>query len=124
VSTRPRFAGRGHAPVNLVTLGVTMTVPTLGILVLVAAVFTFLRTGPRPANPIRVRRFNRQVLGYLGVLSGVVLGLFVWRIDSVESVAIGFAYFLVGFVPMYLLGAGLLRSRLFSSFHGGGRTTV
>lgn len=101
-----------------------MTVPALGIVVLLAAVFVFLRTAPRDASATRVRRFNRQALGYLGALSALVLVLFVWRTNSVESATIGFAYFLVAFVPMYLLGAGLLRSRLLSSFHSGGRTTV
>ena len=103
-----------------------MIVATLAIVVVITvlSVFAFLRTAPREVSVAPVQRFNRHALVYLAVLWVLVLSLLAWRINSMESVMIAISIFTVVFAPMFLLGAGFLRSRLFSSFHSGDRSTV
>jgi hypothetical protein len=103
----------------------TIVMATFAIVILtVLSVVIFLRTAPRGTDVMRVRRFDRQALAYLVALCAMVLVLLTWRVAALEAISSSIAIFMAIFVPFFLLGAGLLRSRLLSPFHAGGRSTL
>ena len=92
----------------------------------VAAIFIalFLWLSPADANRRRVRRFNGYALVYLAAICVLDFIACTIRAHSIQLALLGFDLYVLLFVPMYVAGAGLLRSRLLSKFHGGGRSTT
>ena len=82
-----------------------MVVPLCVAAVSVAA---FLRLSPRGVDVALVQRFNRRSLALLLVLCSVVFVALVWR---TTAGALSAFLLLVLFLPIYLLGAALVRSR-------------
>jgi len=96
----------------------------LSLAVVVVSIVLFLWLAPTDAYVPKIRRFNFYALAFLVVLCAAILVLCLSRAHSLELALLGFEFFLVLFVPMYVAGAGLLRCRLLSKFHGGGRSTI
>jgi hypothetical protein len=96
----------------------------LAIAFVVVLVLAFLRFVPRGADPIRLRRFNRQALGLLATICVVAIAALCWRARSVELAVSASSVFALAFVPFYLLCAGVLRFRSLCPSSSWGRLTL
>jgi hypothetical protein len=92
--------------------------------VITVSVWVYLHIAPAGADPVRVHQFNFRALVYLVVLCLLVVGLFFAQVKPLEFSFLASEIFCLIFVPAYLAFAGLLRSRILSAFHRGGRSTV
>jgi hypothetical protein len=93
-------------------------------LVVVVSIWSFLHFVPVGAEAVRLRKFNRRALVFLAALCAAFGGALISRAPAAQlALEVGEVFFVV-FVPLYLTFAGLFRSRVLSSFHRGGKSTV
>ena len=94
------------------------------IAVVIVSIVLFLWLAPVDTLRLKVRRFSFLSLAFLVALCAVVFALCVSRVHSLDLAFLAFELFLLLFAPMYVAGAGFLRSRLLSKVHAGGRSTL
>lgn len=94
------------------------------ILVAAACVLAYVRLAPIGADALRKQRFDRWSLGLLAALFAFVGTVVTLCIGSSDAVLLAMTMFALAFVPLYLGAAGLLRSRLYSNYHHGGRASL